>query len=390
MKHSNPVFCLFVLFFVLSFSFVPVSADPPVADEPVFTLDKDTTEVPDWTTFTTVMEEYVPPEGLSVDASITPLYPVGVSLYTKTPKFYFSKIPNALKYRLGVYDVYGEAWVYDNYVGVGNCGANYCWLQPSTKLKTFAYPPESRGTYRWQVAAYTGTEWIVSGNANYFSVLSLSFNSTFDENTKKWIPLAGTWKLTDAGNYKTQGVVGQGATALHSEYFKGDFVYEIKLKRKDTMEVNWIYWNGIPEPLENYYEWDQGYGLIFFNTSEIYLYKYANGASTYLTGFSGFTNPYDWNTFAIWHHGTQWLIYVNDIFAGSVTDTSYSGGWVGVSMNQSAIDKTPLLIDYARVYYSSIGPLNVQYPDGSVFDPATTWPSGQPPANAVLDNKRIR
>ena len=67
---------------------------------------------------------------------------------------------------------------------------------------------------------------------------------------------------------------------------------------------------------------------------------------------------------------------------GYITDNDYTGGWVGVQMTQTTTNKTPLLVDYARVYYSSIGPLNVQYPDGSEFDPATMLPANHTHANA--------
>ena len=382
MRYSKPVLTVVIVLMILSLNFSAAGAQSPVIEDPEFTQDDASSGIPDLSTFKPFTGEYVPPEGLNVDATISPLYPNAAIVYTSTPKFFFSKVAGATKYMLAVYDVKAETWVYDDYEGTGNCGDGYCWLQPATKLKTFTYLNNSGGVYNWQVAAYTGTEWVISG-LTYFYVYSSGFNSTFSSNAKKWIPLAGQWTLTDTGYYKTLGSVLSGSTALQSEYFDGDFVYEIRLKRKNTTDAVRIYWNGNPEPLISYNRWQRGYLISYSNSDSIDVYKITSGIGSLLKSITTpYLNPYNWNTFTIWRHDTNTVIYINGLYVGYITDNDYTGGWVGVQMTQTTTNKTPLLVDYARVYYSSIGPLNVQYPDGSEFDPATMLPANHTHANA--------
>lgn len=391
MKYCKSLFSMLVVLMLLVLSFTTASAQgespqgqADVPDEPEFTLEDGSTEIPDLSTFTPLLGDYIPPEGLSVDATITALSPVGIIVYTRVPKFYFTKVAGAVKYKLSVYDWFNSGWVYQDYQGAVTCGDAYCWMQPSIKLRNYGYPSTTSGYYRWEVAAYTGTSWIVSANANFFNVLSSGFNSTFNGNAKKWIPLGGIWTVTDAGYYKTSGLENNGSTALHSEYFQGDYVYEIRLKRKVTNDPVRIYWSGSPEPLVLGTRWQNGYYLWFDNTGFLEWYE-TNDGSVSLIGSTTtpYFNDYGWNTFTIWHEGTTSRMYINGILFGSFSDTTYAGGWVGVQMTQNTTNNTPLLVDYAKVYLTSVGPLNMPYLDNSALDPAATWEANQIPADAL-------
>lgn len=337
MKCSKILLSFVVVIIVLSMSFNPVSA-----------LDEE------------------PFEGTGVDLTAPlPLTPVNNQfVYTKTPKFLFTAHPEATSYRIRVYNGFSPSTPLYTYPGSGDCTETLCWLQPSYTLKTFQYDNFTGGYYGWEVEAYINYSWQNTSPPAYFYVLSKGFTSTFDLNTKKWTSLLGDWTRTSKGFYKTDGSAGYYASAMQNEYFEGNYVYEVRLKRKVETEPNALVINGSPDTMLANGTWAYSDVLEYSNSGTWRFLRFAGGTPEQLaTGASPYITPFGWNTWTIWTNYPDIYVWVNEVFVVKVTDTNPFVGYVGIGMYKSGTESSPLLVDYAKLYYSSIRPMEV--PEGT-------------------------
>lgn len=325
---------------VLSMNFNPVTAQdvlPPDTD--------------------VVVEERL---GADVTAPLTISPRYAQHVYTRTPKFMFTPHPEATSYQIRVYNFWNDAVPLYEFHGSGNCSATLCSLQPNYKLKTYQFDYLNAGSYYWEVEALINGDWLNTSPPEYFYVYSKGFTSTFDVDTKKWMQWVGEWSRTNKGFYKAEGEAGSYATAMETELFEGNYVYEVRLKRKVETEPNWIIFNGGPTPLQANGQWNRGNILEYSNNGNWRFLLVQNGIPNQLaSGASPYIVPFEWNTWTIWTNHPDIYIWVNEVLIAHIDVPVETIGYVGVGMYKSGSESSPLLVDYAKLYYSSIMPMEI-------------------------------
>ena len=339
MKSSKLLLSILVVLVVLSLNFSPACAQD--------------TQPPD---------AGLVAEGVGADVlAPSPISPYfAQQVYTRTPKFLFTPHPEATSYRVRVYNEFTPTDPLYTFPGSGNCNATLCSLQPTYKLKVYQWDWMYAGHYLWDVEALINNHWQNTSSQTYFSVWSKGFTSTFDVNAKIWMQVNGDWVRTSKGYYKTIGKASSYSTALEIESFNGNYVYEVRLKRKVETEPNWIIFNGAPNPLLPNGQWNRANILEYSNSGSWKFilmqdgvpHEIASGASPYIV-------PFGWNTWTIWTNHPNIYIWVNEVLVAIITDPVETRGFVGVGMYQSGSESSPLLVDYAKLYYSSIQPMEI-------------------------------
>jgi hypothetical protein len=337
MKRCKWLWSMLVVMVVLSMSISPASAQ----DEPV------------------VEGTGVEPDGIWVDLDAPkPLSPIdNHRVYTKTPKFLFTRHPEATNYRVIVYPA-GDSEPLYAFPGPAVCVDKICSLKPTYALKTFQYT--GGGAYKWQAEAYIGGHWQNTSPFAYFYVLSKGFTSTFDLDTKRWTPWVGTWTRTNKGFYKTEGEPGIVSTTMQNELFEDHIVYQARMKRKVETEPNYLLINGSPEPLFSNGTWGYADVLEYSNSGTWRFLRSIGGSVDQLaSGASPYIVPFGWNTWTIWADYPHIYVWVNEVFVTVVTETNPYTGYVGIGMYKSGSTSSPLLVDYAKLNYSGIYPMEI-------------------------------
>jgi len=322
----------------------------------------------------------LPGGGFSTDEVIgvnaVPVSPVSSAFVKdKTPTFTFSKDGSASLYQIEVWKASNATLVY-KFKGSGDCGATQCSLTPATKLKTYIYDG-TRGYYAWRVRSKTGDSWTPFSGFQGFFVLSKGFTSTFDTHHKNWLAVYGDWFRVDPGYLKTKGVFSQFTSVMQQEFYEDHFVYEVTMKRKvkDNAEVysNRIYFlgNTTGDVADG---WDNGYEFGYYEDGAYFLYVRNADATTLLaSGSTTAINPYGWNKLTV-YTDYPWLdFWINGQYLGYtyIADDAvkYTQGFVGVA-GYKGIKKTALLVDKAKLYYSSAFPYPITASVDGVRDPA--------------------
>lgn len=310
------------------------------------------------------------PEGeIIADVSPFPLQPKSYQwTYNRTPKFFFSKNPSATAYRIWVWDIRGTTKVVYIYDGPYTCGAAYCWMQPTTALKPWEY--YKNGMFAWTVEALIGGNWYSYGT-EHFLVLSTGFDTQFTADIGKWMVVNGTWSITDKGYYKTLGSTGTNVSIMHKVFLDNEgYVYEVRYKRKvETGTATRIIFNGDPKTLWGTNHWYESYHFITWNDGGWSLFRNEEGVSYSLaTGTAPYFESLNWNTVKIWVHHDYAYFWINGVYLGAYAAGAFDGGFVGIGMYEANSDASPLLIDYARVYYSAVLPAGMPMPESGTPD----------------------
>lgn len=331
---------------VLSFIAGPVRAvdEPPAQDEPPVW---DWTE-PDLSQYTPRYDEGFPSEPVTVNAGADPVSPVFELVYSKWPKFYFSRDYYATNYRVEIRDSLTTTTY--TVKGTGTCDNYYCYLQSPVKLSTYNYPT-SGGAYDWRVQAKVAGSWQSWSSYVPFLVMSKGFTSTFDTDKANWYDVYGTWTLSK-GSLKTQGTAANlWDSALQRERFL-QFDYTVTMKRKSTDDhASCAIVLGYPTPLGSDKHWDDGIYFCYGNNKMVGVFEFQNSSFTWISpGYwpVSVVKPYDWNTLRILVNGPFIDFWFNDLYLG-YDDTPLVIGTVGVAMFDSWDDKDPLLVDQAVV-----------------------------------------
>lgn len=296
-----------------------------------------------------------------VTVSVDPPQPASPSMeyvYDKTPKFLFSCISEADKYKIALYDTFTDTIVY-TYKGTGVCSnTEGCCLEPTTALSysSLSRDPYEGYAYTWAVKARIEDVWQTEWSAlsDEFWVISPGFESSFNLDSNKWMTVNGTWSLVDAGYLKSPGVPGKWASVVRKEFFV-DFDYAVRMKRKTsaTSSNAIIVW-GNYNPLTTHKEWDDGIYFAYNNSGQYATWYLFNGTKTMIqewTEFPDYINEYEWNTLRVVADMPILTFYINDHYlsdAEYLVDFPYEimDGWVGIGLEkQDNGIKEPLLVD---------------------------------------------
>ncbi|MEL7591717.1 MAG: hypothetical protein AAGU17_10550 [Anaerolineaceae bacterium] len=299
------------------------------------------------------------PGGISVDLPSSPyvIYPKYEDITTKTPTFRFTDYSEygATKYRIELYNDETEALIYQQ-TGTGNCDGTECTMQLLIPLK-FVTLDSDEGEYRWRIRAKVGGEWPPLWDQATFRVLKPKFTSLFDVDYKKWTPLFGDWGITSAGYLKGNGVGDNQYSIIQNHLVVNGYVYEVRMKRKlNTNTENRLYFNAYPYPT-SWNRWDSGYGFDYYNNGRWRLVQREAGVQTILIpeADSSAIVPYGWNKLTIWSNPPNFHFWINEVYLGSYSLTTFDEGYVGIGMLMHA-SYEPLLVDWATLKYSDTAP----------------------------------
>jgi len=387
MKSSRILQFLIVILLAFSFTIAPASAQyEPQAG----TVDDDGDLVVEVVPPTGSAGEGVLPGGMDlsnlpgggfstdevIGVNAVPVSPVSSEFVKdKTPTFTFSKDGSASLYQIEVWKASNATLVY-KFKGSGDCGATQCSLTPTTKLKTYIYDG-TRGYYAWRVRSKTGDSWTPFSGFQGFFVLSKGFTSTFDTHHKNWLSVYGDWFRVDPGYLKTKGVFSQYASAMQQEFFEDQFVYEVTMKRKVKDNIgspsNRIYFLGsITGDVAD--GWDNGYEFGYNEDGTYFLQmRNADNVTILTSGSTPHINPYGWNKLTV-YTDYPWLdFWINGKYLGYtyIADDAvkYTQGYVGVG-GYKGLENTALLVDKAKLYYSSAFPYPITASVDGIRDPA--------------------
>lgn len=335
MKNKKTVLTMLSFLLILLFTAAPVLADaaPPVGDD------------------------------ITVDLPSSPyvVYPKDEDIHTKTPKFRFTDYSEfgATRYQIDVWEgTDASGTLVYTFKGKGMCNGVECWLQPTTPLKYYDYSGE-KGQYFWRIRAKVAGDWPPLWSQEGFRVVSKGFTSTFDTDTKKWLELAGDWTLTSAGYLKTNGLLNTTATILHQHLFTTGYVYEVRMKRKvETDTTNRLFFSGIPGDTYTGGIWEDSYVFEYTNAGVWSFFRSDDYNKEYKVTDEPFTaiKPYGWNKLTVWRRASDICFWINEQHLGCYPDASYSEGWVGIGVYEGNADVSPLLVDWAKVWYSETPP----------------------------------
>lgn len=291
-----------------------------------------------------------------VDAAMpVPTYPVNAFITQKLPIYKFTEDPSALKYEVQVFTKDTHILV-ESIRGTGGC-TTYCSLKSTIPLKTFVRDKQ-KGYYTWRVRPKRAGGWTeVWSDEVEFVVLSTGFTSYFSSLDPKWSFLRGTWTVTSKGYLKTLGVMDDISSTIERHLFAGQgMVYEVRFNRKvEGIAPNILYFLGDPDPLKYDGAWNTGYEF-GMNYGSWYLNKRVGGTSSHIAADYFLETYYDWVKVTIWRWGSEISIWVNGDYIGTYVDSTYNLGYVGIGMVKINPEKTPLLVDWAKVYYSAYPP----------------------------------
>ncbi len=350
MKRSRFVTIIVVVLFILSFTLNMARAEalPPAGDG----------------------------SGLDV-VGPAPITPEG-NIFTTLPEFKFTENPAATNYKIKVFNATTLELVY-TFSGF-SCDSGVCALLPTTALKN-ANLSGKNGHYYWKVRAYVNGGWQPFSEKAYFTVISTGFTSTFTSDMLKWKVVFGKWVLANANYLKTNGTFGTYSSVVRKELTVNQLVYEVTMKRDSLVEDdNYIYVYGDVNPLDEDYDWNSYYSFDYSSDGYVSIWKRVDGAWTTVLDWVPDPNvkPGDWNTLTVWLNEPDIVFYLNGYYMGSVTDTTFDSGFVGIGMWRDSSIKSPLWVDEAKTYYADLAPY--WYPttaDGRV-DPRTVLkPSGR-------------
>lgn len=301
-------------------------------------------------------EDAFPGESIGVDGAgqkVFPVSPVEEYVFTRTPKFYFTRDYWADRYEIELVDFYTSATV-SIFRGAGTCQDDYCYLQPDIRLKNYDYF-ESEGYYKWRVKARLGGEWETEySDWAEFIVLSTGFKSTFDSNRNNWYDVSGEWTLAN-GSLKTHGYQTDTWASVFQRHMFSSLQYTVVMKRKNNApDSNSIIIAGNPYPLEMAAQtWNRGIYFQYNNNKLWSLWERYDNTWTPLVGWTYHSGikPYDWNKLRISASEGYLDLWINGEYLGWVP---YDGpvssmGVVGIAMYRWDYEKEPLLVDKAKV-----------------------------------------
>lgn len=379
MKHSKFLQLIIVLLLVLSFIVSPVVAqyEPQVGavdedgDLVVEVLPPSIVPYTDQSLFDPTLVDRLPGAGVSADGlvgvDVVLMSPAtGAFIKEKTPTFIFSKDELATKYQIEVWDVFTSKLIY-TLKGSGNCILTQCSFTPTTKLKPMNIDMNS-GYYAWRVRSRTSAGWGSYTPYALFFVLSKGFNSTFDNDAKKWLSLTGDWFRVDSGSLKTKGLTSLYATAVHKEIFTDDFVYSARMKGKGgENQIQGLIIGGYPTPTWAENLWYDGVYFLHRNDSSGIL-VIRDGVKAVWSGWLPFSgiNPTGWNVLEVTVDAPNAFLTINGqpnwYLINAPLDVE--AGFVGLAHFRATADKNPLVVDWAKLNY-----LPSPTSQGQLFDP---------------------
>ncbi|MBN2788631.1 MAG: hypothetical protein JXR69_00415 [Candidatus Delongbacteria bacterium] len=192
---------------------------------------------------------------------------------------------------------------------------------------------------------------------NYFTINGVAPAAFEDENFEdgvadNWTAVNGNWAVVDSISvYQGTGTTQTNSAVLDSAK-SGNFVYEVKMKKVAGVYYYGININGDHTTLDGWGQWNSMLFYIDISSDEYSFRRNLGGSWTSLaTGTSSAVNLGldQWNTFKVIvvNETNDYHLFINDEYLGTVHDTTYTGGELGLFQWESVggvID-----VDYVKV-----------------------------------------
>lgn len=283
-----------------------------------------------------------------------PIEPLNVITDT-SPTYRWTQVSGASSYQLQVLKEYSATVVYTFTVSSsGACYSNVCSFTPTQRLGRYGY--------RWHVKVSGTTTW---SPLMTFYIRGVNFASHFTYN------MMYTWKKKSGGDWYTiyypPGVVGYLASnglpdkcsaAVQSNSSAYDN-FEVETKMKITGDPSG---GKYPEAylalrMKNSVNpatqcWYGGYLFGYSRDGKYSFWKMQpNGAWTALIPprYSSLVNKTGWNNFKVTANGNKFYLYIDNKYVGTVTDNTYSIGYIGFEMVNHGSVPTKFYADWITV-----------------------------------------
>jgi hypothetical protein len=319
---------VFVALIMLSFVFIPAVADQTL---PVEETDSAAGYLPD-------------------NDHAYLISPVDENVYTRTPKYYFSRPVGATEYFIQVWSQgppFESAYTIQ---GAGVCNDYYCYLQSLQKLK-----PRSMGysgNYTWQIQALVGGVWYGFSEQATFTVLSKGFNDSFSVSPTKWHTWNGNWTWNQVkGRMQTPGKNEEYSSLYHQEAFL-NYEYTVRMKRKvDDKYPNSIIVMGLPDPIGASGQWSDAVYFSYKNEGYWALWTVVGGVipSSLTWHEEDVINEFGWNELKVRVYRPYVDLWINGKHLGWYEVTSVNGEYVGVDMYSTGVTDDKFLVDWATL-----------------------------------------
>jgi len=316
------VHSVFVLMVLLSLALIPVSADT------------------------------TPPEGgYSPDSDHAyPISPVDENVYTRRPKYYFSRPIGATEYFIQVWSQGPPFETAYTIQGPGVCNDYYCYLRSPLKLnpRSMGYS----GNYTWKVQALVGGVWHGYDDQVTFTVLSKGFDDSFSVEPLKWHTWNGDWTWNAVkGRIQTFGTSGQYSSLYHEDAFL-NYEYTVRMKRKmDNKYPNSIVVMGTPNPLQPSGQWSDAVYFSYKNEGYWALWSVVGGVlpSTLTWHEEGAINEFGWNELKVRVYRPYVDLWINGEYLGWYEVTDVDGEYVGIDMYSTGVTDDKFIVDWAKL-----------------------------------------
>ncbi len=297
---------------------------------------------------------------IDVDGGPTVPWPVNVT-YDKFPDYTFYPVVLAEKYRVKVYNTRTAELLYTLRGGPRICTNGVCTLSaPDIALK-FVDLTDRKGSYYWTLEALVLGAW-TAPESHTFQVYDWDYSTKF-LTLKKWQPTYGVWRAVSPGYAKVKPAPGQYASLTYKNKVTTGYVFEARMKRAalELTASNFIIVKGQPDLDPSEDGWGKGIMFSYDNIGNCRVDRWLGySLTTIVDEFHGCNvRTGDWNTITAFVYNGFVHFYVNGIEAVPPIKDSDDYGWVGVGGYEDDADKNALLVDSAKVQYTTVEPYTI-------------------------------
>ncbi|MCK5759734.1 MAG: hypothetical protein KAH33_00470, partial [Candidatus Delongbacteria bacterium] len=197
---------------------------------------------------------------------------------------------------------------------------------------------------RYNIMITSATSDIYDGCDAYFSingvppaVTEIEYDNFEDGLAQNWSAVNGTWAVVDSIYIGTLGAEIV-ASAVFNTAMTGNYVFETKVRESNV--YGGLIMNGDHSSLDGAGDWDNG-AVFMINADQYYFWVFEDGINTYnITNISAeiLTGASEWNTLKaiVNNDNGDYHLFINDAYIGSVNDTTFNGGELGLHMAMGA------------------------------------------------------
>ncbi len=298
---------------------------------------------------------------IDVDGGPTVPWPVNVT-YDKFPDYTFYPVVLAEKYRVKVYNTRTAELLYTLRGGPRICTNGVCTLSaPDIALK-FVDLTDRKGSYYWTLEALVLGAW-TAPESHTFQVYAWDYSTKF-LTLKKWQPTYGVWRAVSPGYAKVKPAPGQYASLTYKNKVTTGYVFEARMKRAalELTASNFIIVKGQPDLDPSEDGWGKGIMFSYDNSGNYRVDRWVSNSLVSVVGetYDGVIRTNDWNTLTAFVYNGFVHFYINgvEIYESPIKDSD-DYGWVGVGAYEDDAEKNALLVDSAKVQYTTVEPYTI-------------------------------